>query len=314
MQSRLVPLILLGYATIAHADFSYQQTVRLTGGALMQFAAMAGGKLTEPILITASVKGKKLAYVNAHTGSLVDLEARTITTINFDRKQYWVQTFDELKQMMESAGPSGSTVRDIQVTSADGPKVNNLLGQDTKQKIVNVTMTLADPRSGNNVDTQIHNEMDMATSIPAAEELHAFYKRMSGTGWAPGGMPGMNRPEMMKAVTEVYKNVNALEGLPLRTVTTVSGSLPGLPNLSPGAPAPLGAGKVGAIAAIMARRQQQATPAGGGTAGSTSGSSALLEVTTEVTSYSDKPVDASVFQVPSGFSKTAAPTVDVPQR
>jgi hypothetical protein len=62
-------------------------------------------------------------------------------------------------------------------------------------------------------------------------------------------------------------------------------------------------GKLAGLAATMKRRSQNAGSTG-------SGSGPLLEVTSEVTAYSDKPVDASVFQVPDGFTQTEPPAPD----
>jgi hypothetical protein len=103
-----------------------------------------------------------------------------------------------------------------------------------------------------------------------------------------------------------------IDGLPLRSIMTVTGAIPGIPadmsdlqNASPGDQPPGGmlGGKLAGLAATMKRRSQNAGSTG-------SGSGPLLEVTSEVTAYSDKPVDASVFQVPDGFTQTEPPAPD----
>ena len=86
------------------ADFTYQETSTITGGMMMSMMRVAGvfsKQAREPIQSTISVKGDRMVHRSANHASVIDLGSSTITTIDFQKKQYSVMTFDEMKQMME---------------------------------------------------------------------------------------------------------------------------------------------------------------------------------------------------------------------
>src|SRR4249919_213994 len=86
------------------ADFTYQETSTITGGLMMSMMKVAGvfsKQAREPIQSTISVKGDRMVHRSANHASVIDLGSSTITTIDFQKKQYSVMTFDEMKQMME---------------------------------------------------------------------------------------------------------------------------------------------------------------------------------------------------------------------
>jgi hypothetical protein len=167
--------------------------------------------------------------------------------------------------------------------------------------------------------------MYLAKGIAGADELREFAKRVSNLGWAPSGVTGMNRPEMAKAMAEMYKTNGTMEGLPLLTILSVNGGIPGMPAASPSADdgsqssasspssadaAAAAMAKLGGLGGMIARRKQkaQSQDSTNATPPANSNPGALMEITMEVTSYSIQPVDPSLFQVPEGFKKTDTPT------
>ena len=60
--TRLALCALFAIASQARADFSYQQTVRITGGSMLNFLSMIGGRVTQPVTATVSIKGDRMAY------------------------------------------------------------------------------------------------------------------------------------------------------------------------------------------------------------------------------------------------------------
>ena len=86
------------------ADFSYQETSKITGGVMagmMKVAGVFSKTAREPIESTVAVKGNRMVHRSATHVSMIDLDSKTITDIDFQKKQYSVMTFDEMKQAME---------------------------------------------------------------------------------------------------------------------------------------------------------------------------------------------------------------------
>src|SRR5690349_12230103 len=86
------------------ADFTYEETSTITGGAIAGVLKVAGvfsKQAREPIHSTVAVKGNKMAHRGANEGSIIDLDAETITTVDLRKKTYSVMTFQEMKQMLD---------------------------------------------------------------------------------------------------------------------------------------------------------------------------------------------------------------------
>ena len=88
----------------AHADFSYEQTSKITGGmmaGMMKFAGAFSKQAREPIQTTVSVKGDRLSTASAHHINIIDLNAETMTDVDLDKKTYAVITFAEFSRAMQ---------------------------------------------------------------------------------------------------------------------------------------------------------------------------------------------------------------------
>src|SRR4051812_27739671 len=86
------------------ADFSYEQTTKMTGGAMMGMMRIAGAfskQLREPIQGTVSIKGNKMVHSSKERAEVIDLDSETFTAIDFSKKTYSVMTFAEMAQLME---------------------------------------------------------------------------------------------------------------------------------------------------------------------------------------------------------------------
>src|SRR3954451_11523855 len=83
------------------ADFSYHESSKITGGAMAGMLKVAGvfsKAAREPIESTVAIKGNKMAHRSATHLSVIDLDSKTITNVDLQKKQYSVMTFDEMKQ------------------------------------------------------------------------------------------------------------------------------------------------------------------------------------------------------------------------
>jgi hypothetical protein len=341
-------------ARCVYADFSYEQTSRITGGAMVGAMKFAGAfskdarKAMDPIKSTTLIKGNRMVHRTVDSASIIDLDKETITQINYGKKTYSVATFAQIKQAMDDMsqkmreqkaksekGNPGEQVDmhfDVKVNDTGQTKLIN--GNNAHQLIMTITMQGADAKSGTKGGIDMTTDMWIAPQVSGYQEVRDFYRRMSEKlEWTPGANPiMMSRPDMARAMAQLYKEGSKLDGMPVYETIKMGGKMEGQPDTSTSQPqsqsspdssrrdsTPPPASVSGALGAALGgrlglgsfgHRKKQApadsdtsapTPSGGG--GSNSASGSLMEMTTEVTSYSSGPEDSSVFEVPSGFSQ-----------
>jgi hypothetical protein len=160
--------------------------------------------------------------------------------------------------------------------------------------------------------------------------------------WTPGANPiMMSRPDMARAMAQLYKEGAKLDGMPVYETIKMGGKMEGTADSSgsqsqsrsqtqgsrDSAPPPtsvtgaLGAALGGRLGGFGRHKKQapadsdtNTPPASNDNNGSNSAngttsvsSASLIEMTTEVLSYSAGPADASGFEIPSGFSQVQEP-------
>ena len=88
------------------ADFTYEQSSKITGGAIAGMMKLAGAfskAAREPMVSTISVKGDRMVTRHADTAQVIDLSSETITDINFKNKTYSTITFAQMTQALQEA-------------------------------------------------------------------------------------------------------------------------------------------------------------------------------------------------------------------
>lgn len=322
------------------ADFSYDQTSRITGGAMVSMMKVAGAfskdarKTTEPTVSTIAVKGNRMVHMSADSAQIIDVDAETITHVNFAAKTYSVMTFAQMKQAMEDAAKKLQEKQkeqqaDLQfeVALKDTGAKKLIAGLDTHQVIMTLKMKGSDKDNGAKGSMDMITDMWIAPKVPGYGEIQAFYKRMGEKlNWTPGGNPMMaGRPDMAKAMAEMYKEGSKLDGMPVYQVVKMGASAEGMQQESANsaqqtqaapaqssAPTPsLGdaiGGALGGRFGLGRKKKQQteqpqsdAAPQSQGQPAS--GSASLMEMTIEMSNFSSSSVDGSKLDVPAGFSK-----------
>ncbi len=89
MRRLFVGLSMLTACMTMRADFTYQETTQMTGGALVSMMKMAGPfarGAREPIVSTHIIKGNRMATISKDHTSVIDLDKETITNIDSDKK------------------------------------------------------------------------------------------------------------------------------------------------------------------------------------------------------------------------------------
>jgi hypothetical protein len=159
--------------------------------------------------------------------------------------------------------------------------------------------------------------------VPGYEEVKEFHRKMGekmGYLFASGmAQMSMMRPEMAAGIAQAAKEMAKLDGMPVQSIMKITGagngSMPDGQGQQPAAPTASDAasaaaqsqtsrlpGGLGSLASGLGgfgrRKQQQAPPTP-----SSQQPGTLIEITTELTSFSAGPVDESKFDVPAGFKQ-----------
>jgi hypothetical protein len=319
-------------ATMLQADFSYKETSTVTGGTMLSLMKVAGvfsKSANEPKAATVAVKGDRMVRRSEDDATVIDLNAQTITNINFQKKNYSVMTFEQMKQALEAAqqkaGKSGAKM-EFKVSVDNTGKTQQIAGLEAKEMILKMEMQAADNK-GNSGSMMITEDMWIASGVAGYAEVRDFYNRMAAKlDWTPSGNMFMSNPDVSKGMASAAKEMAKLEGVPVLQIITM-----GAPG-QPGAPAPSAA----PAAAPAPQEQPQAQqPAAGGSLGGALGRlgglgglgrksapkqesapsassaaptapGALIEMKTEMSAFSTASVDDAQFQPPAGFKKVDA--------
>ena len=240
------------------ADFTYQETTKITGGALVSMMKMASmfskqaKKIGEPMTYTVYLKGNRMARVSPETTQIVDLDAETITDINNVDHTYTVMTFEQMRQQIENARKEMEKRQAEQKgkeapTSSEPPpemkfKVNvketgatkDVSGVSATEAILQMQMEATDQKTQQKGSMAITNDMWMAKEIPGYEELRDFQKRFAEkmkvviSGAINPSMLAM-QPGMGQGMADMVKEMSKLKGVPVLQVMRMGTTMNGEP-------------------------------------------------------------------------------------
>jgi hypothetical protein len=319
---------------------------------MMKFAGAFSKAAREPLLSTVAVKGNRMLHGNKDRATVIDLDAETITEINFQKKTYYVMTFAQMKQRMEQAMQQATTQKpdasananpksdanvstDFKMEVKDTGQTKQLAGFDARERILTLSMDATDQQTGNQGGMQVVSDMWIAPHVTGYEEIREFHIRMAKKlNWAPdmGGMFAA-RPDLARAMAAAGKETAKLDGVPVlvmmkmtptsngQPVTSASGSdAQSTPPQSKPASPSLGdalSGKLGGLGGFGHKKKQDpppdSSPSGAAPAQGADSSGTLMETTTEMSNFSSGPVDPSRFSAPGGF-KQVEPEMNRRQR
>ncbi|HEX3682483.1 MAG TPA: hypothetical protein VHU83_08055 [Bryobacteraceae bacterium] len=266
-------------ATSLLADVTFDQTVKFTGGSMIEMMrrmannpmlGRKGGAFANAFqdqTYTVYVKGSKMARIGASTSTITDLDAGTITNINNTTHTYTTQTFDEIRQRMEEMQQRmnhGQAGGDPQFNVAvDNPGQTAMIDGKTATETV---LTLTAKSSGANGQMVVKVDSWLIEADANMHELSDFYKRFSQKfAYAFAGSPGMGAAGA--GINAAYREMMKLNGYPARSEIAVSG-----------------------VASPM-------MPTGGDP------SAPLLKMETESSHFVAGPVDDSKFSIPAGYTQ-----------
>lgn len=336
MPNRLAFALMVA-APLAFADFSYDSTTSITGGALIGVMKMAGAfskdarKALEPMTTITIVKGNRMMTRTSDSTQVVDLDRETITHLDFTKRTYSVMTFAEMKQALEDmakkmnqrGGGADPAEMQFEIKMRDTGQQRTISGSPAHEVIMTMKLQGQDAKSGQKGGLDMTNDMWVAPGIPGYAEARDFQMRMAQKlNWTPGGNPMLNRPDVQRAMAEMAKNGGKLDGMVMQASIQMSGAMEGMPatstrqggssqtnsappvSVSEALGSALG-GRLGLGGLGRKKKEQQpaADTSGAGDTGASSASGNLIEMSTQVTRFSASPVDASQFEVPAGFTQ-----------
>jgi hypothetical protein len=256
---------------------------------------------------------------------VIDLSSQTITSIDFQKKTYSVMTFEEMKQMMEQmqqrmkkGDNQGQMNFKVEAKATDRTK--QVAGIDCKEMILKMTMEGTDEKSGQKGAMVITTDMWIGPGIAGYKEVRDFYRRMAEKiNWAPGGNMFMSNPDAAKGMAEVYKEVAKLDGVPVQQMISMgadgtqsaagSQSQPQQQQQTQPPPErPSIGGLLGGRLGVSRKKSSSDAPPPSSSASGNGASGSLLEMTTDLSGFSQAPVDDAQFAVPSGFKKVEPDT------
>ena len=298
MRAARLATLVFALAVAARADFSYTATRKTTGGMMASMAGAANG--TSKVYF----KGKKMKSEEGDTSTILDFEARTVTTINNAAKTYTVRSLSDAAPAQSQPGVS------IDVRETGQRKTIN--GFDAKEVVLTMEIDLSQGR-GTGGKAQAEAHLWLASDVPGAGEMRAFYQANASRIPAAG---------MQAAIGEIQKKIATLDGVPVEEVIVVKpaaggAGMPGMPQMPQTtsaqsaqldqARARLEAleaqGGPAAAAAQQALSRMNQIGAGRGAAPAAS-SPSLIELTIDETDFSSSAIPDSVFAIPAGYTKT----------
>jgi hypothetical protein len=310
------------------ADFSYQETTKITGGmmaGMMKVAGVFSKQAREPIESTVAVKGNRMAHRGKLHGSIIDLDSRTITEIDMQKKTYSVITFDQMKQMLDQMSQKmqdkkSDTDMQMKVSANATGNSKQIGGYDAREMLVKIEMQATDQKSGQTGSMLVTTDLWVAGGISGYKEVREFYKKMAEElNWTPGSGMFAAQPQVSKGMAEAMKEIAKLDGTPVFQTMAMGpmGAGSSRPADTQAAPPPqqdqqqatkpsIGGALGSALGGRFGRKksqpdqQQQSTGSGSGSSGN------LIEMTTEYSGFSSAAADSSLFEVPAGFKKVEA--------
>ena len=157
----LAAVMLCCGASNLRADFTYHQSSQITGGAMASAMKMAGvfsKKARQPMRSTVVVKGDRMAQIDEQTAQIIDLQAESITNVDFKKKRYSVISFEQMRQFLAKMRREAKSGRGA------GPKSPRVEG--------------ADQQTGQSGTMVITMRSWMADEPPGYEQVRDFNRRL----------------------------------------------------------------------------------------------------------------------------------------
>ena len=267
----------------------------------------------------------------------IDPQKRTYTEVTFDEMKAAIQKAQEQAQQKMDKDPKTKDMKtnlSAKINVTPGTASRQILGQTANEMKVQIDMevqaqTQSDLQSpaqpSGPVSGTISTNIDswVSPSVPGYEEVVVFYQRMTKEiNWVPPSSIRVD-PRVSQSMDELQKNQSAFKGLPLLQYLsmTMVGQHGAAANTTEGnnanadgsssssrsdTPTSASDAMVKGLGGLFSKKkkkddaeaqQDNQNPPPPSTPGS------LMEMIIEVTSFSNTALDASLFEIPTGFTR-----------
>jgi hypothetical protein len=271
----------------------------------------------------------------------IDPQTKTYGVMTFEEmKQAMQRKQQEMQEKMkeeQAKHPDKTQSANVKITpkfeSSETGATRTVLGLPTKEVKAKVEMLMEsdDPKAqGQQVSTVVNTDQWITQDVPGYGEIRQFYLKMAKEmDWVPGQMmQGMANSNVQVSLAELRKsNVAHITGMPMVSYVSMTmagnGTAPAAgqnPQTSQQAPPPRqeqednsiptsasGAvmkGLGGMFKKKQQQQQQDSQTAGSASANPASTPGSLMDMQTEVTSFSSESLDDSLFAPPAGYTQT----------
>jgi len=243
-----VPLLTFAVAH-PYADVKTRSQLNMKFEGFLGFMLNRGKAAKEGLVNTAAVKGNRKATMSEDRGEIVDLGEEKVYTLDVKKKEYTVETFDQIrKRMREEAEKARKEMEkqepqekgepqkpqkeyEVDFDVKDTGQKKQIIGYDTHETIVTITVREKGKTLDESGGMVMTNDMWLAPRIPELKELADFEIRYWKALQEGSGVPTMS-PEQMaqllaayplfgKAMERMQKDGDKLAGTAIDTTTTL---------------------------------------------------------------------------------------------
>jgi hypothetical protein len=265
----------------------------------------------------------------------IDPQKRTYTEVTFDEMKASMQKAQEQAQQKMDKDPKTKDMKtnlNAKINVTPGTASRQIQGLTANEMKVQIDMEIqaqaqSDPQNPGQpngpVSGTISTNIDswVAPSVPGYEEVAMFYQRMAKEiNWVPPSSIHVD-PRVSQSMDELQKSQSAFKGLPLlqylsmtmvgqqgaaNTADANNANTEGSSSSRSDTPTSASDAMVKGLGGLFSKKkkkddaeaqQNSQNPPPPSTPGS------LMEMTIEVTSFSNAELDASLFAIPAGFTR-----------
>lgn len=217
-------LVFLVCTAALRADFSYRNRVQITGGELYDALGALSSHGRDPVTTTRLIKGYRMAVLERHRTTVTDVNAGTITTIDYARKTYSVRPLSEMKKFLEEA--EGKVPRE------DSFKVENHAPSSSAAPIGMINVSpIAFTIAGSSGNLNVTVDSWIGT-VPGYEQIGGWIGRLAAkmgsrtafvyaSGFAD---QALRAPESLQGFDEAERQLAQVKGAAFQTKITISGT------------------------------------------------------------------------------------------
>jgi hypothetical protein len=198
---RRVFILLLASASL-RADLSYQSRVQINAG--------------EAIVTTRAIKGPRLAILTKRHTSVIDLDAETVTEIDFVKKAYAVIPFAQWKKVLEDAAAPSPREASFKLS------IRAAGGNAGSTKPIGVLNAVESAMDLKGVSGGLNITIDSwVETIPGYEQMRDYTNRLAaklGYVFAAGlAQPALRVPASLPGLEEAVRQLNQSRGAPVES-------------------------------------------------------------------------------------------------